>query len=442
MLSRDNLHNYQNKALVFIKDKHKCALFLDMGLGKSVTTLTAAADMLDDFLVSSVLIVAPLRVANTVWKQEAAKWEHLNHLDISIATGSEKSRTAALNSEANIHVINRENISWLVRTHKWKWDMVIIDESSSFKNMKSQRFKSLKKVTKHFKSVVLLSGTPRPNGIEDLWSQLYLIDNGERLGRTMGNFRSRFLDKVGYMGYGWEPKEGANLKIKGLIKDVCISMSKEDYLDLPERIDLNESIDLPPAVAKQYKELEKEFLLTLEKGDVEALSAATLGNKLLQICNGAVYGTEGETHILHDLKIKALKEIIEDNPNESFLVAYNFKSDHVRLSKAFPEGKSLSKSGVEIEEWNKGNIKLLFAHPASAGHGLNLQEGGSSIIWFGLNWSLELYQQFNARLHRQGQKKPVKVMHIVIKNGIDERVMQALGDKAETQKELLDYLKK
>ena len=442
MLSRVNLHNYQNKALAFIKDKRKCALFLDMGLGKSVTTLTAASDMLEDFLVEKVLVVAPLRVANTVWKQEAEKWSHLNHLKISIATGSENSRLASLQSDSDIYVINRENIAWLVRALKWKWDMVIIDESSSFKSMKSQRFKALRKVTKHFQSVVLLTGTPSPNGITDLWSQMYLIDNGERLGRTISNFRSRFLHKTGYMGYNWSPNKDSDKEIQELIKDVCITMSSEDYLELPERIDLNEYVELPPKIAKQYKELEKEFLLTLEKGDIEALSAATLANKLLQMCNGAVYDTEGVAHLIHDLKIQSIKEIIEDHPNETFLIAYNFKSDHVRLSKAFPQGVSLSKSGVEVQEWNEGKIKLLFAHPASAGHGLNLQAGGSNIIWFGLNWSLELYQQFNARLHRQGQDKPVKIVHIVAKGGIDEKVMKALASKAKTQKDLLDYLKK
>jgi len=442
MLSRHNLHQYQNKALAFIKDKRKCALFLDMGLGKSVTTLTAASDMLDDFLVQRILVIAPLRVANTVWKQEASKWDHLSHLNISIATGPKDSRLASLNSNADIHVINRENIPWLVQAMSWKWDMVVIDESSSFKSMKSQRFKSLKTVTKHFKSVVLLTGTPSPNGIADLWSQMYLIDNGHRLGRTISNFRSRFLHKVGYMGYNWEPNNDANKEIQNLIKDVCITMASEDYLELPERIDLTEQVVLPATVKKQYKELEKEFLLTLDSGDIEALSAATLANKLLQMCNGAVYDSDGATHIIHDLKIQSVKEIIEDNPNETFLIAYNFKSDHKRLIEAFPEASSLSKSGVEVDLWNDGKIKILLAHPASAGHGLNLQKGGSSIIWFGLNWSLELYQQFNARLHRQGQEKPVKIIHVVAEDGIDEKVMKALASKAKTQSDLLNYFKK
>jgi len=441
-LKRTNLHSFQKRALAFIRHKRKCALFLDMGLGKSVIALTAASDMLDEFLINKVLVIAPLRVSNTVWKQEAKKWEHLEHLNIAIATGSAKNRIQNLESSADIHVINRENVDWLVRTQKWKWDMVIVDESSSFKSMKSKRFRALRKVTKYMKSVILLTGTPSPNGIVDLWSQIYLIDQGARIGKTMGNFRQRFLHPAGYMSYSWEPNEGADIEIQELIKDVCITMSSEDYLELPERINLNEYIDLPPDVREQYKELEKEFLLILEGGDIEALSAATLGNKLLQMCNGAVYDSEGVAHTIHDLKIKALKEIIEDNPNESFLVAYNYRSDHVRLSKAFPQGVSLGREGVEIEEWNKGKIKLMFAHPASAGHGLNLQKGGSSIVWFGLNWSLELYEQFNARLHRQGQDKPVKVTHLIAKDGIDEKVMKALRGKAKTQRDLLEYLKK
>ena len=443
MLNRDNLHDYQNKALTFIKDKRKCALFLDMGLGKSVTTLTAASDMLEDFAVNKVLVIAPLRVANTVWKQEAEKWEHLKHLKIAIITGKPETRIAAIRSDSDIYVINREQVDWLFSI-KWKtkWDMLIIDESSSFKNHQAKRFRALRKMIKHFKSVVLLTGTPSPNGVGDLWAQMYLIDQGQRLGKTLTNFRSRFMHQPQYMGFSWLPNKGSDKQIQALIRDVCITMSSEDYLELPERIDLNEYIELPDKVRSQYKELEKEFLLTLESGDIEALSAATLAGKLLQMCNGAVYDEDGEAHLIHDLKIKAIKEIIEDHPNENFLIAYNFRSDLVRLSKALPQGVSLSKSGVEVQKWNENKIKLLFAHPASAGHGLNLQAGGSNIIWFGLNWSLELYQQFNARLHRQGQDKPVKVIHIVAKDGMDEKVMKALASKAKTQNDLLNYLKR
>lgn len=442
MLTRNNLHHYQKSAINFAYSNPKCGLFLDMGLGKTATSLTVASDFLDNFFINRVLIVAPLRVANTVWKQEADKWEHLKHLNIDICTGDTKQREGLLNSNADIHVINRENVLWLAENMKWRWDMVIVDESSSFKSMKSKRFKALKKMTKYIKSMLLLTGTPSPNGLMDLWSQVYLIDNGERLGRTITNYRQRFFSPTGYMGYGYKPNSDADEKIKSLIKDVCITMSAEDYLELPDRVSLNEYITLPKNAVKQYEELEKEFLLSLENEiDIEAPSGGALVNKLLQMCNGSIYDENGKAHEIHDGKIQAMKEIIEDNPNENFLVAYNFKSDLIRLQKTFPQAVLLSKSGDELKEWNKGNIKMLLAHPASAGHGLNAQFGGSAVIWFGLNWSLELYQQFNARLHRQGQDKPVRIIHIVAKGCLDERVLSALQDKAKTQNELIQYLK-
>ena len=440
MLDRSNLHNYQEAALKVILQKRKCGLFLDMGLGKTTTTLTAASDMIDDFLIAKVLIIAPLRVANSVWKQEALKWNHLKNLNIVICTGSEKQRLEAIKSNADIYVINRENISWLVEKCPWIWDMVVIDESSSFKNNKSQRFKSLKQITKHLKSLVLLSGTPSPNGEMDLWSQLYLIDNGERLGRTITNFRQRFFTSD-YMGYNYKIIPGASEKIKELIKDVCITMSAEDYLDLPGEISLTEYIEMPENVKEQYKELEKNFLLSIGDIDIASPSSSAVANKLLQMCNGAIYDSLGNTHEIHNVKLDALKEIIEENPNENFLIAYNYKSDLQRILKTFPEAVVLSKGTKEQNDWNAGKIKILVTHPASAGHGLNLQFGGNIIIWFGLNWSLELYQQFNKRLNRQGQKNLVRIIHIVAKGGLDENVMLALGNKAKTQQNLIDYLK-
>lgn len=440
MLDRSNLHNYQEAALKVILQKRKCGLFLDMGLGKTTTTLTAASDMLDDFLIAKVLIIAPLRVANSVWKQEALKWNHLKHLNIVICTGSEKQRSEAIKSNADIYVINRENIPWLIEKCEWKWDMVVIDESSSFKNNKSQRFKSLKQMTKHMKSLVLLSGTPSPNGEMDLWSQLYLIDNGERLGRTITNFRQRFFISD-YMGYNYKIIPGASEKIKELIKDVCVTMSAEDYLDLPGEISLTEYVEMPENVKEQYKELENNFLLTVGDIDIVSPSSSAVANKLLQMCNGAIYDSLGNTHEIHNAKLDALKEIIEENPNENFLIAYNYKSDLQRIIKAFPEAVVLSEGTKEQDDWNAGKIKILLTHPASAGHGLNLQFGGNIIIWFGLNWSLELYQQFNKRLNRQGQKNLVRIIHIVAKGGLDEKVMLALGNKAKTQQDLIDYLK-
>lgn len=444
MLKRSDLHYYQEKFVEFISKKEKCGLFIDMGLGKTATSLTAASDFLDDFFVTRVLVIAPLRVCNTVWKQEAEKWEHLKHLRIKICTasgsGAADKRKAALYSNADIHIINRENVRWLVENVKWRWDMVIVDESSSFKSHKAGRFRALAKVLRHIRSMVLLTGTPTPKGLIDLWPQLFLIDQGERLGKNITMYRDRWF-KTDWSGFKYIPLGHADTEIKELIKDVCVTMKATGNV---ERIDLYEYIDMPEEIKEQYKEFEKEFILTLSGNlgdDIEASTAAVLSGKLLQMCNGAVYDADGKVHQIHDLKIQAMKEMVEDNPGENFLVAYNYKSDLERLKKAFPKAKVLSKSGKEVDKWNEGKINMLLAHPASAGHGLNIQHGGSVIIWFGLNWSLELYQQFNARLHRQGQKNIVRVMHIVIKNGLDEKVLSALKSNAKTQDELIEYLK-
>lgn len=442
MLTRSDFHKYQNSLVSFAKIVKKCALFVDMGLGKTTTTLTVILDFFDDFFIDYILVITPLRVANTVWKQEAEKWEHLQHLDIGICTGTAKERHAVIARKHRITVINKENVVWLCDNHKWIWDMMVIDESSGFKNPKAKRFMAIRNKIKYLKSIILLTGTPTPKNLLDLWSQIFLIDRGERLGKNITSYRNRFFKQSGYKGYEYKPLPEAEDKIKSLIKDICVTMKAEDYLELPDRIDLYEYIEMPKEIKKEYDELEKEFILTINsKVDVEAPSASSLSNKLLQFCNGALYDSEGNTHEIHSLKIEALKEIVEENPGENFLIAYNYKSDLQRLKKAFPRMKVLSKSGAELTEWNKGNIHMLAAHPASAGHGLNAQKGGSIIIWFGLNWSLELYQQFNARLHRQGQTKPVRIIHIIIKGGMDENVLLALNSKAKTQDELLEYLK-
>jgi len=441
MLKRENLHHYQNSALDVVLNKKKCALFLDMGLGKTTTTLTAIHDLYYNFSVERILIIAPLKVANNVWHKEAQKWEHLQELDIAIATGSVNERLSAINSNKTITLINKENVPWLIEKCKWKWDMVVIDESSSFKSARAKRFRALKKVMKYIRSIVLLSGTPSPNGMMDLWSQMYLIDQGERLGRTITNYRQRFFVPDGYMGYNYKLKPGAKEQIMGLIKDVCVTMTAEDYLELPECINVNEFIELPSKAKEQYKELEKEFIISLDDIDIESPSKATLGNKLLQICNGAVYDAERNVHEIHNEKIERLKEIIEDNPGENFLVAYNYKHDLEKLQKAFPKAVKLETAKQE-DDWNKGKIKILLAHPASAGHGLNLQYGGNIIVWYGLTWNLEYYQQFNKRLHRQGQKNIVRNIHLIAKGCLDEKVLFfALSGKAKTQKDLIDYLK-
>jgi len=443
-LNREHLHDYQNKAVEFIKQKERCALFLDMGLGKSVSTLTAISDLQDSFSVQKVLVIAPLRVANSTWAQEAEKWEHLEHLKVSVCTGSEKTRRSALHREADVYVINRENVVWLVDLYKKKWpfDCVIVDESSSLKNPSAKRFRALKKVLPYTNYMVLLTGTPSPNSLMDLWSQMYLIDFGESLGRTITGYRQRFFEQD-FMGYRYTIRDGCADKIHNLISDRVISMSAEDYLDLPDRIDLETKVELPSGVMRRYKELEKTLLAELETGEeVEAVSAAALANKMLQFSNGAAYHDEHKNWAeIHKEKLDALADIVEDNPDENILVAYNYKFDLERLQKRFPQAVILDKEHETIERWNRGEIKMLLAHPASAGHGLNLQRGGSMSVWFGLNWSLELYQQFNARLHRQGQTKPVRIIHIVAKDTIDERVLMVLKDKDATQSSLLDALK-
>lgn len=443
MLSRTDLHDYQHKAVDFILANPKCALWVQMGLGKTVSTLTAITDMLDSFSVTRVLIIAPLRVANTVWHTEIKNWSHLEHLTYSIATGSQANRINALNANADITIINRENIPWLV-THygkKWQFDCIVIDESSSFKNPSSKRFKALRKVAVTCESVIELTGTPSPNGLLDLWSQAYLLDTGKRLGRTMSAYKQRYF-QTDFMGYTFTPRDNAQQDIESKLKDITLSITADGNLDLPERIDVVYKVQLPPATLKQYKQLEKEFLLTINKSDVEALSAATLANKLLQICNGCVYDEHRAPIELHNAKLDALHELLEDNPTESVLVAYNYKFDLERLKKRFPDAVELDKNPKTIEDWNNGKIKMLLAHPASAGHGINLQHGGSLCVWFGLNWSLELYEQFNARLYRQGQKAAtVRIVHLVADGCIDEKVMLAIAGKAKTQAELINNLK-
>jgi len=444
MLSESDLHEYQRKGIDFITSRGRCALWLDMGLGKTVTTLSALSDLIDSFAIKRTLVVAPLRVANTVWKQEASNWRHLKHLDIAVCTGSERQRLSALHRDADIYVINRENIPWLVKHYgnTWPFDCVVIDEASSFKNPSSQRFKALRRTLPQTNYMILLTGTPSPNGLLDLWSQFYLIDYGNTLGKTMTAYKQRFFEQD-YMGYKFKPREGAADRIHDLLQPMVLSMSAEDYLELPDRIDIIEPVELPPAALSAYREFEQTLLAQLPDGEeVEAMNAAVLANKLLQYSNGAVYTDDmGNWSEVHSVKLDALAEIVEQNENENLLVAYNYKTDLERLLKKFPFARVLDKEPQTVKDWNNGEIRMLLAHPASAGHGLNLQRGGSMIVWFSLNWSLELYQQFNARLHRQGQSKPVRIVHIVASGCIDERVISVLGEKDAQQSALLSALK-
>ena len=443
MPSRNDLHPYQHRMIDFIYNTPKCAVWAGLGLGKTITTLTAITDLLDSFSVSKVLIIAPLRVANSVWHTESKRWTHTKDLTFSIVTGSEKERISALFKSADIYVINRENVQWLVEHYKTKWpyDLVVIDESSSFKSASSQRFKALKKVRTLTDRMVQLTGTPSPNGLIDVWSQMFLLDGGERLGKTMSAYKMRFFE-AGYNGYSFKPVKNADKIIHKLIDDIVISLNVDDYLEMPERIDTVMRVNTPPARLAEYKQLERDFIMQINDTEIVAYNAATLAGKLLQYCNGAMYTDELKNWTeIHTAKLDALDEILEDNQDENLLIAYNYKTDLIRLKARYPDAVVLDNDPDIITRWNNGQIKILLAHPASAGHGLNLQHGGSIIVWFGLNWSLELYQQFNGRLHRQGQTKPVRIVHIVADGCIDDKVMRAIENKAQTQDELLNALK-
>jgi len=443
MLTRSDLHNYQNRGVEFWLQQKRCGLFLGLGLGKTATSLTGIVDLIDACAVSSVLVIAPLRVANSVWPKEVGQWQHTRHLSTSVVTGSEKQRIAALHKSADVHIINRENVVWLVQHYgkKWPFDCVIIDESSSFKNPSSKRFKALKKVAPLTEYMLLLTATPSPNSLLELWPQMYMVDFGQRLGRSMTNYKQRFFESD-FMGYRWTPRDGSPEQIHDLIGDKVISMSSEDYLELPERVDLTEEIQLSAKVMRDYAEFEKTLLAELDDGsEIEVATAAVLANKLLQWTAGAAYTDEhGNWAEIHNAKIDALKDIA-DQAQEPMLVAYNYKSDLERLQRAFPSARVLDKNPATIEAWNNGDIDMLLAHPASAGHGLNLQAGGAMIVWFSLCWSLELYEQLNGRLHRQGQTKPVRVVHLVAMNTIDERVMAVLESKGATMRELIEAVK-
>lgn len=441
-------HHYQAYAASWIIDKKKSALFLDMGMGKTIATLTAILELMyDHFDVAKVLVIAPLRVASTTWQEEVEKWDHLGNLRISKVLGNEQQRIAALYQKADIYIINRENVMWLVDWFEsdWPFDMVVIDELSSFKSSKAKRFKSLKKVRPLIKRLVGLTGTPAPNGLIDLWPQLYLLDGGDRLGRTLTGYREKYFlpDQRNQMVvYTWKLKVGAEDAIYEKLSDICVSMKAEDYLELPDRIDNIIQVELPKKAKHQYEILEKELILSVEDTDVLAGSAAVLANKLLQMANGAVYDENGEVKHIHDEKLKALDELIEAAGGKPVLIFYGYQHDKDRINKYLKNAKPrLLQSDGDIKDWNSGAIQILLAHPASAGHGLNLQAGGNIIIWFGLNWSLELYQQANARLHRQGQKEKVIIHHILAKETIDERVMKALADKDTSQAALIEAVK-
>lgn len=442
-LTRSDLHPYQNRTVEFIKANPRAALWLDMGLGKTVSTLTALSDLLADFELFKVLVIAPKRVAEYTWPNELGLWEHLSHITHTVIAGPPAKREQAVRQGTNIHIISRDNVVWLVDKlrGKWPYDCIVIDESSSFKNPSSKRFRALRKVAPVTPGIIELTGTPTSNGLLDLWSQIFLLDGGAALGKTFGAYKNRYFRASGYMGYDLKLNDGADAEIHAAVAPLCLRLAADDYLEMPERIDNHIAVHLPAKARAQYDDLEKAFLLRLETADVPVLSAAALTNKLLQVANGHVYDESGEYHPLHEAKLDALASVIEEAAGAPVLVAYNYRSDQDRIRQRFPGAVDIKDSDDTQARWNNGEIPLLMAHPGSAGHGLNLQAGGSIICWYGLNWSLELYAQFNARLHRQGQQKPVVVHHIVAQDTVDTTVLAALATKDTTQKALLNAVR-
>lgn len=446
-------HKYQSECIDFILDHPFCGLFLDMGLGKTIITLTAVQKLkYERWSMHKCLVIAPKKVAEATWYKEAAKWCHTQFLSLQIVLGTEKERLAALAREADIYVINRDNVQWLVKQVglKWPFDCVVLDESSSFKNPKAQRFKALKAVRPKIRRLIELTGTPAPHGLTDLWSQIYLLDGGKRLGRTISVYRDMYFlpdKRNGYQVWSYKLKPGADAVIFNEISDICISMKAEDYLSLPDCITDEIPVKLDKAAQKVYDTLEREQLLKVSEDDwVTAGTAGVLTGKLLQLCDGAVYDENGTVHELHECKIEAFLETVEQI-NEPVLVFYQFQHDRDRLLSALVRsGVALDRVRVyadarDEEAWNAGRVDVLLAHPASCGYGLNLQQGGHHIIWFGLTWNLEHFQQANKRLHRQGQEKPVFVHILTVEGGVDEDVIRSLTGKERVQEALLEALK-
>lgn len=440
-------HPYQLHATEKILSQPAVGLFLEMGLGKTVSTLTAVHELIyDRFETSKVLVIAPLRVAQDTWSREIEKWDHLQGLTLSKVLGSEKLRLAGLAVQADIYVINRENVEWLVLHYgkDWPFDTVVIDELSSFKNRASKRFKALRKVRGGIKRMIGLTGTPAPNGLLDLWAQVYLLDQGNALGRSFTTYRDLFFEpdkRSRALVYTFKAKDTAETDIYQRLEGLCVSMKAADWLDMPERIDIKVDVALPAKVLSAYEDFEREFVLQIpHEEDVEASTAAVLAGKLLQIAGGAIYTENKDVVPVHDEKLDALEDLIEQANGRPVLVYYGYQHELERLKARFPQAEKIGDSD-HIAKWNRGEVPVMLAHPASAGHGLNLQDGGDIIVWFGLNWSLELYQQANARLHRQGQQNAVRIYHLVANNTIDETVMQVLKSKEAKQEHLLQAMK-
>ena len=443
---------HQRAGIEWITDRPACALLWGMGTGKTVTTLTAIDRLLFDCLEEGpVLVIAPKRVAENTWSKETEKWEHLQHLRVCKIMGTEKQRIEAVHSVfegpfADLYVINRENVVWLVELlqNRWPFPIVVIDELSSFKSAQAKRWKALRRVRGRIKRLIGLTGTPRPNGLEDLWPEVYLLDQGARLGRTLGAFRAHYLlpEKMnGHIVYKYRPREGAEAEAYDRLGDICMSIRKEDVLSLPGQIYEDIELTAPAALLKQYKQFERKKVLECldADGEIVAGTAAALTNKLLQFANGAIYDTDGKAHELHTIKLDALEELLEEAGGDNVLVLYAYKHDRDRIRQRI-DCRELD-TPEDIDAWNRGEIPVALAHPASIGHGLNLQDGGHIIVWYGLTWSLELYQQANERLNRPGQKNVCRVYHLILKGTHDSRVLQSLKNKDEGQAAAIEALR-
>lgn len=438
---------HQAAGIDWIMQRPACALLWGMGTGKTVTTLTALDRILHDELEDGpVLVIAPKRVAENTWSKECDKWEHLRHLRVAKIMGTAKERRAALAASADLYVVNRENVVWLVEEcgQRWPFPVVVIDELSSFKSAQAKRWKALRRVRGRIRRIIGLTGTPRPNGLEDLWPEVYLLDQGARLGKTLTAFRTRYLvpeRMSGHIVYSYRPQEGAEAKVYELLGDLCMSIRKEDVLSLPGQIYEDVELEAPPALIKQYKKFEREQVLECldDDGQIIAGNAAALTNKLLQFANGAIYDTDGQAHELHTIKLDALEEMVEAAGGDPVLVLYAYKHDADRIRQRI-DCRALD-TPEDMDDWDAGKIPVALAHPASIGHGLNLQDGGHIIIWYGLMWSLELYQQANERLNRPGQQHVCRVYHLVLKGTHDARVLASLKNKDAGQAAAIEALR-
>ena len=443
MLDASNLHDYQRQCIDWILEHPKCALFVDMGLGKTITTLTAINELMyNRHEISRVLIVAPLRVARDTWVDEVQQWAHVRHLSVSVALGTPKQRTAALAKEADIYITSRDNIKWLVSQSKeWTYDCLVIDELSSFKSAKSQRFKSLKKVVHLTKRVIGLTGTPTSKGIEDLWSEIYLLDEGERLGKTLTEYRRNYMVAIPIQNYIiYKAQKGALERVSAKLTDICISMQARDYLHLIPAQKIETRITLDAKAVKLYDTLKQDNIIEVSADAVAvADNERVMVGKLKQVASGAIYDDQGKWHELHDCKLDALREIVEE-ADDNILIAYEYRHELERIQRELPDAVLLGE-GDTLHRWCSGEISIGIANAQSLGHGLNLQRGGSIIVWYSLPWSLEIYQQFNARLNRQGQTKCVRIYHLIARNTIDEVIMQVLNGRYKTQEAIINAVR-